>query len=465
MATEYNTDLQRLFLEMMLSDAQSFIRVQNIFNSENFDRSLREAAKFIETHTAEHSTMPTYEQVNVVAGTKLKPVTDVNSGHYDWFMQEFEQFTRRQELERAILKSADLLEKGTYEPVEKLIKDAVQISLTNDLGIEYWDDPRARLLGLKDGNGQISTGWPGLDRKLFGGFNKGELNIFAGGSGSGKSLFMQNLAVNWALAGLNGVYLTLELSEGLCAMRIDSMVTDIPSKDIFKDIDSVELKLGMTSKKAGSLRIKYMPAQSNINDIRAYLKELQIQTGKALDFICVDYLDLLMPVSAKVSPNDQFIKDKYVSEELRNLAKEFDIVMVTASQLNRAAVEEIEFDHSHIAGGISKINTADNVIGIFTSRAMRERGRYQIQFMKTRSSSGVGQKVDLEFDVNSLRIRDLAEDAEYQQFKKQSSSIYNQIKNTDAPNSTEQQDDGAKITASVQSSKLKEMLSGLKTNN
>ena len=463
MATEYNTDLQRLFLEMMLSDAQSFIRVQNIFNSENFDKSLREAAKFIEKHTAEHSTMPTYEQVNVEAKTKLKPVTDVNSGHYDWFMQEFEQFTRRQELERAILKAADLLEKGTYDPVEKLIKDAVQISLTNDLGIEYWEDPRARLMGLKDGNGQISTGWPALDRKLFGGFNKGELNIFAGGSGSGKSLFMQNMAVNWALAGLNGVYLTLELSEGLCAMRIDSMVTDIPSKDIFKDMDSVELKLGMTSKKSGSLRIKYMPAQSNINDIRAYLKELQIQTNVKLDYICVDYLDLLMPVSAKVSPNDQFIKDKYVSEELRNLAKEFDIVMVTASQLNRAAVEEIEFDHSHIAGGISKINTADNVIGIFTSRAMRERGRYQIQFMKTRSSSGVGQKVDLEFDVNSLRIRDLAEDAEYQQFKKQSSSIYNQIKNTDDTNSTD--DNEAKITASVQSSKLKDMLAGLKSTN
>jgi archaellum biogenesis ATPase FlaH len=462
LATEYNTDLQRLFLEMMLSDAQSFIRVQNIFNSENFDRSLREAAKFIETHTAEHSTMPTYEQVNVVARTKLKPVTDVNSGHYDWFMQEFEQFTRRQELERAILKAADLLEKGTYDPVEKLIKDAVQISLTNDLGIEYWDDPRARLMGLKDGNGQISTGWPGLDRKLFGGFNKGELNIFAGGSGSGKSLFMQNLAVNWALAGLNGVYLTLELSEGLCAMRIDSMVTDIPSKDIFKDIDSVELKLGMTSKKAGSLRIKYMPAQSNINDVRAYLKELQIQTNKNLDFICVDYLDLLMPVSAKVSPNDQFIKDKYVSEELRNLAKEFDIVMVTASQLNRAAVEEIEFDHSHIAGGISKINTADNVIGIFTSRAMRERGRYQIQFMKTRSSSGVGQKVDLEFDVNSLRIRDLVEDEGGQQTV--SSAMMNKIK-SDTGNNTQDYQPDAKVNASVQSSKLKEMLSGLKTNN
>ena len=458
MATEYNTDLQRLFLEMMLSDAQSFIRVQNIFNAQNFDRSLREAAEFIEKHTADHSTMPTYEQVNVVAGTKLKPVTDVNSGHYDWFMQEFEQFTRRQELERAILQSADLLEKGDYDPVEKLIKDAVQISLTNDLGIEYWDDPRARLMGLKDGNGQVSTGWPALDRKLFGGFNKGELNIFAGGSGSGKSLFMQNLAVNWALQNLNGVYITLELSEGLCAMRIDSMVTDIPSKDIFKDIDSVELKIGMTSKKAGSLRIKYMPAQSNINDMRAYLKELQIQTGKTLDFICVDYLDLLMPVSAKVSPNDQFIKDKYVSEELRNLAKEFDVVLVTASQLNRAAVEEIEFDHSHIAGGISKINTADNVIGIFTSRAMRERGRYQIQFMKTRSSSGVGQKVDLEFDINSLRIRDLGDEAEVQ-----SPGNFNPTNSVNRIKDNDTDEDQPKVRATVQSNKLQDMLKGLKT--
>jgi KaiC/GvpD/RAD55 family RecA-like ATPase len=62
-----------------------------------------------------------------------------------------------------------------------------------------------------------------LDRLLYGGFNRGELKIFAGGSGSGKSLFMQNMAVNWAMQGLNGVFLTLELSEGLCAMRMDSV--------------------------------------------------------------------------------------------------------------------------------------------------------------------------------------------------------------------------------------------------
>jgi archaellum biogenesis ATPase FlaH len=465
MTKEYTIDLQKLFLEMMMNDAQNFVRVQNIYNVQNFDRSLTDTAKFIKEHSDDHGALPTYEQVRAVTGVELKPVPDISESHNDWFLAEFEGFTKRQELERAILKSADLLEKGTYEPVEKIIKDAVQISLTKDMGTDYFADPRARLMALKDNNGQITTGWPAMDKKLFGGMNKGELNIFAGGSGSGKSLFMQNLAVNWITNGLNGVYLTLELSEGLSAMRIDSMLTNVSTKEVFKDLETVEMKVKMAGKKAGKLQIKYMPAQSNVNDVRAYLKELQIKNGWNVDFLLIDYLDLLMPVSAKVSPSDLFVKDKYVSEELRNLAKELNCVFVTASQLNRGAVDEIEFDHSHISGGLSKINTADNVFGIFTSRAMRERGRYQLQLMKTRSSSGVGQKIDLEFDIESLRIRDLGEDQEYQQFKKQSSSIYEQLKNKGSSGVVEAPEgDTAKITASVQSSKLKDMLAGLKSD-
>jgi archaellum biogenesis ATPase FlaH len=460
--------VQRLFLEMMLEDAESYVRVQNIFNPENFDRALRPAAEFIKTHCDAHKTMPDRAQIAATTGIKLQPVPDLNEGHFDWFLTEFEGFTRRQELERAILKSADLLEKGNYDPVEKLIKDAVQISLTRDMGTDYFADPRSRLMALKSNNGQNSTGWPALDRLLYGGFNRGELQIFAGGSGSGKSLFMQNLAVNWAQAGLSGVYITLELSEGLCGYRIDSMMTNTAAKDIFKDLDTVEMKVRMMAKKAGRLQIKYMPAQSTVNDIRAYIKELQIQNNLKADFLCIDYLDLLMPVSAKVSPNDLFVKDKYVSEELRNLAKELNVLFVTASQLNRGAVEEVEYDHSHISGGISKINTADNVFGIFTSRAMRERGRYQLQLMKTRSSSGVGQKVELEFDIESLRIRDLAEDQDYQEFKKRAPSIYESIKakstlSENEPNATVADEPG-KITADVQSAKLQQLLGKIRSS-
>jgi archaellum biogenesis ATPase FlaH len=448
---------------MMLQDSQSFVRVQNIYNVENFDRSLRTAAEFIKDHCQKHNTMPTFEQINAVCKSDLQPAPGLNQDHYNWFLDEFEGFTRQKELERAILKAADLLEKGDYDPVEKLIKDAVQISLTKDMGTDYFADPRARLMRIKDNNGQVSTGWNNLDKLLYGGFNRGELNIFAGGSGSGKSLFMQNIAVNWVLLGLNGVYITLELSEELTSMRIDSMLANISSKDIFKEIDAVEMKICMIGKKAGDLQIKYMPAQSNVNDIRAYIKELQIKSGKKLDFVMLDYMDLLMPVSAKVSPSDLFVKDKYVAEEVRNLAKELQMLLVTASQLNRSAVEEIEFDHSHISGGISKINTADNLFGIFTSRAMREHGRYQLQLMKTRSSSGVGQKVELEFDIDTLRIRDAPEDDAQ---GRKPTSIMSQIKQQNilrpAPDTSEP---SGKITADVNSSKLKQMLANIKSTS
>jgi KaiC/GvpD/RAD55 family RecA-like ATPase len=432
---DYTFEIQKLYLEMFLSDAETFIRCQNIFNSENFDQRLRDTAEFITNYVDQYKVMPEVIQVNAICKSNLDTV-QVPKENYEWLLEEFEKFSRHKGLERAILASADLLDKGDYGPVEKLIKDAIQISLSRDMGTDYFEDPRGRLEKLKNANGQISTGWPSVDKKLYGGFNRGELNIFAAGSGGGKSLFLANLGVNWAMAGLNVIYLTFELSEHLVSMRLDSMVTGVATREIFKNIDDVELKVKMAGKRAGNIQIKYMPSGKNCNDIRAYLKEYQVKKGQKPDVLLIDYLDLMMPLSVKVSPSDLFVKDKYVSEEIRNLAMETQCITVTASQLNRTAVEEIEFDHSHISGGLSKIQTADNVIGIFTSRAMKERGRYQIQFMKTRSSSGVGQKVDLEFNVDTLRINDLGEDGEPTP-QTSSSPIYQGLKRTSTTSSTD----------------------------
>ena len=461
MLKEYNTDVQRLFLEMMLEDASSYIRVQNIYNPENFDRSLRPAALFIMEHCDKHKTMPDRSQIQAATGVTLQAIPDLNEGHFDWFLGEFEGFTRRQELERAILKSADLLEKGDYAPVEKLIKDAVQISLTKDLGTDFWADPKETLNRYFNQGGQVSTGWPQMDRILYGGFSRGSLNIFAGGSGSGKSLVMMNLALNWLQQGLSGVYITLELSEELCSLRTAAMLTDMGTKEIRKDLDTTELKVKMAGKKAGAYRIKSLPAQSNVNDIRSFIKEYEIQTGTKVDFIMVDYLDLVMPVSVKVNPNDQFIKDKYSAEELRNLSIELNVLLVTASQLNRSAVEEIEFDHSHIAGGISKINTADFVFGIFTSRAMRERGKYQMQCMKSRSSQGVGNKVDLDYDIETMRITDTGGDTD--SYNSPKPSILDSIKTRSLVK--EENSDTPKISADIQSNKLKGLLNTISLEN
>jgi len=401
----YSSDLQELFVQFMLTDPQLFTRIMGIVDERHFDRPIRDIVKFLIEYSEDYSTLPTVEMIKAETGQDIELLDNVEQ-HNDWFIDEFETFCRHKAIERAIVNSADLLEEGRYGEVETTIKDAVQIGLTRSLGTDYFDDPRKRLQHLKDNNGQITTGWKDLDDKLYGGINRGEVTIFAGGSGSGKSLFIQNLCLNWVQMGLNVVYVTLELSEELSAMRIDAMVTDRSTRRIFKELDDVELQVRTVGKKSGMLRIKYMSSGSTINDVRAYLKELQIVTGQIVDCVCIDYLDLLMPATKKVNPGDLFIKDKYVTEEIRNFAMESELVAVTASQLNRSAVEEIEFDHSHIAGGISKIQTADNVIGIFTSNAMRERGQYQLQLLKTRSSSGVGSKINLVFDRDSLRISD-----------------------------------------------------------
>jgi hypothetical protein len=251
-------------------------------------------------------------------------------------------------------------------------------------------------------------------------------------------------------------------------MRMDAMVTGMATKDVFKNLDDVEMKVKMVGKKSGTYQIKYMPSGKTTNDIRAYLKEYEIKLGRKVDVLLVDYLDLLMPMGKKISAENLFVKDKYVSEELRNLAMEKNCVFVTAAQLNRGAVEEVEFDHSHISGGLSKIQTADNVFGIFTSRAMRERGRYQIQLMKTRSSSGVGMKIDLEFNIDSLRITDLAEEDSYGSGSQSAgSTLLNSIKarqTVDPATGEINPTTGIavpKVHAKVESSKLRELLNNL----
>lgn len=468
MQKDYNVEIQRLFLEMMLTNAELYTRVMNIMNAQNFDKGLRPVAEFMVEYSEKYSLLPDIKQISATTGTNLSLVEDFGEKHTEWFLEEFESFTKRQELERAILKAADLLEKGEFGPVEKLIKDAVQISLQRDMGTDYFANPKERLHRYFNAGGQQSTGWPQLDRLLYGGFSRGELNIFAGGSGSGKSLVMMNIALNWLQMGLSGVYVSLELSEEMTSLRTDAMLTMMSTRDIRRDIDGTELKVRIASKKAGEYRVKGMPAQSNVNDIRSYLKEVQIQTGIKVDFVMIDYLDLVMPVSVKVNPNDQFIKDKYVSEELRNLSKELGVLMVTASQLNRSAVEEIEYDHSHIAGGISKINTADNVFGIFTSRSMKERGKYGIQCMKSRNSTGVGQKIDLDYNIETMRITD--EDPEGysdQQAKYRPAPSPNDIMNQVKPQSTvvgeniHLPEETKRVVADVRGATLKSLLKNL----
>lgn len=412
---EYNEETQKLFLEFMISLPEDYTRCQNILKDSYWTSRLRSSVRFIMSYADQYKNLPTTEQIKAETGVNLDVIPQIEASHHSqWFLDKIEAFCRHKAMESLVIDGPKLIEAGQYSELERRAKENMMISLQKDMGTDYFLDPLARLTAMKNRKNTISTGWAGLDKKLYGGIGRGELMFFAGGPGSGKSLFLQNIALNWVQAGFHVVYITLELSEDLVAMRFDAMISEVGTKSIFKDLDNVASRVAMQHKRNdwGTLRIKKLPeAGTSANDIRAFLKEYEIQYGRKPDALVVDYLDLLHPNSNKVSPSDLFIKDKYTSEELRALSSEWDTLTVSASQLNRAATQTADFDHSHIAGGISKINTADNVLGIFRSPAMFDQGKYQIQFLKTRSSSGVGSRVDLDFNAETLRITDSAEDA------------------------------------------------------
>ena len=409
---EFNKDAEDLFLQFLYSSPETFIRVKNIMRPSFFeDIDNKKVIEFLLDYTNKQTSLPTLDQVKAIAGTTIEPIDGINDEHIDWFMNEFEVFCQQKAAKEAVYESLDLIDDNNLAEVVERLKKASELAIIKDLGINYFENPAARLKKMRDNSKMVSTGWKTIDKKLYGGLERGTLTIWAGQSGAGKSLFLQNQALNWAVMGLNAVYITLELSEDLTSMRIDAMTSGYSTREIMKNIDDVDLRVRTYYKtcNGGSLQIKQLPNGSTSNDIRAYIKEYEIQTDRKVDAVLVDYMDLCAPLDKRVSPSDMFVKDKYVSEELRNIAVDLNVLMVTASQLNRGSHDEIEFGHNHIAGGISKINTADNVIAIFTTISMKESGRYQIQFMKTRSSAGVGSKVDLKFNIASLRITDLEE--------------------------------------------------------
>lgn len=426
--TEYTIEIQKNLLEYMVSSEEYFTRCQNILSAEYFDKKLKPVMRYILKYTEEYNALPDPHQIKAETGIVLMKMSNIDERNMKWFLDLTEEFCRHRAFEIAVYSAPEEIEKGNYDDALKRMKEAVLVSLQKDLGTDYFKDPKGRLQSLRDNNGVISTGWKAVDEKLFGGFNRGEFSFFAGGPGSGKSLFLQNIGLNWVEMGLNVAYITLELSEELISLRLDAMISGMGTKQVFRSLDDVDAKVRMAGKKAGKYQIKYMNPAATPNDIRAYLKEYEIQTGIKPDAVIVDYLDLLSPNNQRVNPSDLFVKDKYVSEELRALANDWNCLMVSASQLNRSAVQEQEHDHTHIAGGISKINTADTVMSIFTSAPMRERGEYRLQFLKTRSSSGVDSKIDLAFDPETLRITDKEDYESGNGHRKNASEIADEIK-------------------------------------
>jgi hypothetical protein len=215
---------------------------------------------------------------------------------------------------------------------------------------------------------------------------------------------MLNLAKNLLAQGLSGAYFTLEMGEGVVSKRLDTMISAVSATNLLKEISKVSTAIENASRKMGRFIIKRFPEnRTTIHDLRAFLTQLEQSQGFRPDFIVVDYIDI-MGTTANIKMDNLFVKDKYVTEEIRSLGFDYNCIMISAAQLGRGALDAEKLTQGHIQGGMSKINTSDWVLAVHQSDLMRSVGEVYYELLKARNSAGVGRRVLLKQDPVSLVV-------------------------------------------------------------
>lgn len=401
----YDLDTQKLYIAILLANTELFIRTNTLIKEDFFDTRLKKSVNAIMEYYEKYNGTPNSDFIKTKTGLDINVPDKVDSAIESWFMDEFPKFCLHKALENAVIESSKFLADQDYDQIEKNITAAMQTRLVEDYGLNYHENAKERLKSILERSGNVSSGFEALD-EVVGKINYGDLIIYAGGSGSGKSLMLQNNSIYHWTKGKHVIYITLELHPELCARRMDAMYLERSTSSLYSNLDSVSLAVKNAGESSGgSIHIKYMPSGTKTSEIKSFIKDYILNKGIKPDVIAMDYLDLIAPVQ-KVSTGDTHGKDKAVSEELRNMLQELNIIGLTASQLNRTAVGTDDLDHSHIAGGISKINTADLVLGIIITDAMREKGVYELQVLKTRNSAGTGRRIRLKYLTDCMKIMD-----------------------------------------------------------
>jgi len=406
-------DAQRLFVNAMVSSSELFAKVNPLIRPEYFDPGMRGPVKFIQEYFQENRGIPS-PQIFQTA-TKFTPdLFEIPRHDISFLSEQIAQFCQASAMIAVARKSPELIEKKDYQGLIEQFKAAAQIGLLDDLGIEYFEDPMSRLEKQETSDKLISTGWKSVDALIGGGIGRQELVLFLAPSGGGKSVNMLNLAYNFLAQGLNGVYISIEMKDTKIALRADQMIAGFSANQILLNKTQVAHELQKFAEKNGCrFFIKRMrEGVTNSNHVLAYLRELESAKGFRPDFVVVDYLDILQS-ARRVDNGMMFLKDQYVSEEVRGIGYDFDCIMVSGSQLGKHATEKIndgqKTHQGDVQGGSSKTNTSDLMIATVKTDAMHEAGEYRFEFIKARNSDAVTKTVTMKWNKDTLRVTDASE--------------------------------------------------------
>jgi replicative DNA helicase len=304
-------------------------------------------------------------------------------------------FCKKQKLKEAIMKSVGLLKTSSFDQISEVINQAMKLGLDNDHGYDYIADFEERF--LKRSRNPQTTGWKIVDDITKGGLGRGELGVVIAPTGAGKSMALVHLGAQVIKEGKNVVYYTLELQDTVVASRFDSCITSVKLQDLhsFKDLIYDQVK-----ELEGKLIVKEYPTKSaNVNKLKQHLEKLR-RSGFEPDLICVDYGDLLQPIS---SYKEKRIELETIYEDLRGMAQEFECPVWTASQTNRSGLNAEVVTMESISEAFNKCFVADLIFTLSRTITDKNNNTGRIFVAKNRNGPD-GIVYPIFMDTSNIKI-------------------------------------------------------------
>ena len=397
----------KLILNSLIKNKTYVNKVLPFLKSEYFEDNLEKSIfKYISEFITEYSTLPSDDVIEYYAAkdTKLtdddlKEISslwneiieiDTENMTVDWLVDITEEWCKERAIFLAVSESITIITDEKKKPekntIPDLLKEALAISFDTNVGHDFVEDAESRFDYYHKKEAKIPFDIDMLNKITKGGFTHGTLNLFLGGTNSGKTLFMTHFASSYLYQGYNVLYITLEIAEEEIAKRIDANLMNTKMSEITNlEKDNFLSKIGkIRSKTIGKLKIKqYPPASANINHFRALLNELSLKKNFVPDIIIVDYLGICLSARIRSSENS-FSYYKSVAEELRGLAVERRIPIISNHQFNRSGQYNTDVDLENVSESHGIAMTADFLAAIIVTEEFIEEKKVMVKQLKSR---------------------------------------------------------------------------------
>lgn len=324
----------------------------------------------------------TENYIKMLASEERKPT--------EWLISKASTFIQDRAVYNAITESITILDGSSKKDkgmIPQILSDALAISFDTAIGHDYIDDFLDRYKFYHQKEDKISFDIDILNKITAGGLSKKTLNIFMAGTGGGKSMFMCHAAAYNLMCGKNVLYITNEMSQEKIAERIDANLLDTPISDITKlPWEVYERKINNLKKQAlGKLIIKEYPtASAHAGHFRHLLNELKVKKNFKPDIIYIDYLNICASSRMKKGQTNSYEYIKSIAEELRGLAVEYDVPIVSATQVTRSGFNSSDMDLKDTSESFGLPATADLMIGMIVTEEMIEMNQILFKQLKNR---------------------------------------------------------------------------------